>query len=154
TEADGSFGDFTFAYYADLLSSPRFLNHFINSSIFAAGSGLLATVLGAGQAWIVERTDTPLRQYVFVIAVVSLGIPHVLYTVAWLLILGKSGPVNELLEALSGSDAPVFLVNSLWGMILVEGMIWAPLGFLLFSSVFRLSDPSFEEAALMSGAGI
>src|SRR5262249_30427064 len=47
-----------------------------------------------------------------------------------------------------------FSVNSLWGMILIEGMIWAPLGFLLLSSVFRLSDASFEEAAMMSGAGV
>src|SRR5262245_28641672 len=75
TEADGSFGEFTFEYYVELLSSPRFLDHFVNSTLFAAGSGLLATVLGAGQAWIVERTDTPLRQYVFLMAVVSLGIP-------------------------------------------------------------------------------
>ena len=50
--------------------------------------------------------------------------------------------------------APVFSVNSMWGMILIEGMIWAPLGFLLLSSVFRLSDASFEEAAMMSGAGM
>jgi iron(III) transport system permease protein len=39
-------------------------------------------------------------------------------------------------------------------MILIEGMIWAPLGFLLLSSVFRLSDAAFEEAAMMSGAGL
>ena len=39
-------------------------------------------------------------------------------------------------------------------MILIEGMIWAPLGFLLLSSVFRLSDATFEEAAVMSGAGL
>src|SRR4051812_13445567 len=154
TNADGSFGDFTFEYYRDMVTSPAFFNHFINSSLFAAGSAVLALVLGALQAWIVERTDTPLRQYVFLIAVVSLSIPHVLYTVAWLLILGKAGPVNTLLMSLFGSEAPLFAVNSLWGMILIEGMIWAPLGFLLLSSVFRLADASFEEAAMMSGAGL
>jgi len=154
TNADGSFGDFTLGYYRDMVSSPRFFNHFINSSLFAAGSAVLALVLGALQAWIVERTDTPLRQYVFLVAVVSLGIPHVLYTVAWLLILGKAGPVNALLMAVFGAEAPLFSVNSLWGMILIEGMIWTPLGFLLLSSVFRLADASFEEAAMMSGAGL
>ena len=154
TNADGSFGEFTFEYYRELLSSPRFLSHFLNSAFFAAGSGVLAIVLGGVQAWIVERTDTPLRQYVFLIAVVSLGIPHVLYTVAWLLILGKGGPVNLFLMDILGADGPLFSVNSMWGMILIEGMIWAPLGFLLLSSVFRLSDASFEEAAMMSGAGI
>ena len=153
TNADGSFGDFTLEYYAELFSSPRFIDHLLNSAAFAGGSALLAIALGAVQAWIVERTDTPLRQYVFLIAVVSLSVPHVLYTVAWLLILGKAGPVNQFLMAVTGSDAPLFSVNSLWGMILIEGMIWTPLGFLLLSSVFRLSDAAFEEAALMSGAG-
>ena len=129
-------------------------SHFLNSALFAVGSGVLAIVLGGAQAWIVERTDTPLRQYVFLIAVVSLGIPHVLYTVAWLLILGKGGPVNLFLMGALGTDSPVFSVNSMWGMILIEGMIWAPLGFLLLSSVFRMSDASFEEAAMMSGAGM
>ena len=154
TSADGSFGDFTFEYYRDLFSSPRFFSHFFNSALFAGGSAVLAIALGAVQAWIVERTDTPLRQYVFLLAVVSLGIPHVLYTVAWLLILGKGGPVNLFLMGLLGTDMPVLSVNSLWGMILIEGMIWAPLGFLLLSSVFRLSDVAFEEAAMMSGAGL
>src|SRR6476660_5009733 len=150
TNADGSFGDFTLEYYVDLFSSPRFLNHFLNSAIFAGGSAVLAIALGAAQAWIVERTDTPLRHAVFLIAVVSLSIPHVLYTVAWLLILAKAGPVNQVLMALLDFDTPLFSVNSMWGMILIEGMIWTPLGFLLLSSVFRLSDAAFEEAALVS----
>ena len=72
TNADGSFGDFTLEYYRELFSSPRFFGHFLNSALFAGGSAVLAIVLGAAQAWIVERTDTPLRQYVFLIAVVSL----------------------------------------------------------------------------------
>ena len=48
-EADGSFGDFTFGYYRDLLTSPRFFSHFVNSGIFAAGSGLVAIAVLSGQ---------------------------------------------------------------------------------------------------------
>jgi iron(III) transport system permease protein len=40
------------------------------------------------------------------------------------------------------------------GMILVEGMLWMPLAFLLLSSLFRNMDGAIEEAAMMSGAGI
>ena len=154
TNPDGSFGDFTFDYYRDLFDSPRFLSRFINSSLFALGAALLAIILGATLAWIVERTDTPLRQYAFLISIISLGIPHVLYTAAWLLVLGRRGPVNLFLMDLLGSDAPLITINSLGGMILVEGLIWTPLGFLLLSAVFRSADTAFEEAALMSGASI
>ncbi len=38
-------------------------------------------------------------------------------------------------------------------MILVEGVGFAPLTFLLMSAVLRSTDASFEEAALMAGAG-
>jgi iron(III) transport system permease protein len=41
----------------------------------------------------------------------------------------------------------------MWGMVLIEGVGFAPLTFLLMSSVLRSTDASFEEAAMMSGAG-
>ena len=64
------------------------------------GSAFVAIVLGVVQALIVERTNTPGRRYVFLGAVISLGIPHVLYVVAWLLLLGRTGPVNALIAQL------------------------------------------------------
>ncbi len=41
----------------------------------------------------------------------------------------------------------------MWGMILIEGVGFAPLAFFLMSAVLRSTAASFEEAALMSGAG-
>jgi iron(III) transport system permease protein len=104
------------------------------------------------QALIVERTDAPGRDYVFLGVIVSLGVPHVLYTVGWLLLLGKAGPVNDLLHALSGGIAAPVNVYSSWGMILIEGVGFVPLNFLLMSAVLKAIDTSFEEAAMASGA--
>jgi len=154
TKFDGSFDQFTFKFYTELITNPRFFHNLINTSIFAVGSAAVAIFLGVLQAWIVERTNTPGRQYMFLVAIVSLGIPHVLYVVSWLLLLGKSGPVNQILRALLATNSTVVDVYSMWGMILVEGVGYAPLTFLLLSSVFRGTDASFEEASMMSGAGI
>lgn len=151
--ADGTFGVPTFENYFKLFSDPRFFRSLFLSVVYSFGSALVAITIGAVQAWLAERTDAPMRQFLYVIAIVSLGIPYVLYIVAWLLFLGKSGPVNQLLSALLGSGQYVN-VNSLGGMILVEGLMWSPLAFLLLSSVFRNSDASYEEAALMCGAGL
>ncbi len=150
----GARGDFTFDYWTGLFESPLFGRAVRNTAIYAVASALLAIVLGVGQAWIVERTDTPGRRYVFLFSIVSLGIPGVLYTVAWILIFGNSGPVNEALMWLTSSKEPVFRVYSLTGMIIIEAINWAPLAFLLTSSVFRSADASFEEASMMSGASI
>src|SRR5580700_5026354 len=79
TKPDGSFGDLTFAYYQQLFTSRFFLTSLGNTAIYAVGTACLAIVLGTIQALIVERTNTPGRQWVFLGAVISLGIPYVLY---------------------------------------------------------------------------
>src|SRR5437667_4393753 len=154
TRPDGSFDQLTLRYYQQLFTSPYFASSLWNTAVYAVGSAAVAIVLGVVQALIVERTNTPGRRYVFIGAVISLGIPHVLYVVAWLLLLGRTGPVNSLIADLFGAgDGPALNVYSMWGMILVEGIGFAPLTFLLMSAVLRSTDASFEEAALMAGAG-
>ena len=155
TKLDGSFDQLTQRYYQQLFTSRYFAVSLLNTVIYAIGSALIALALGTVQALIVERTNTPGRNYVFLGAVISLGIPHVLYVVAWLLLLGRSGPVSGLIEHLlgAGSDGPALNVYSMWGMVLIEGVGFAPLTFLLMSAVLRSTDAAFEEAAMVSGAG-
>jgi iron(III) transport system permease protein len=154
TNFDGSFGDFTWRYYVDVFANDRFLRNLINATLYACGSAVVAITLGIAQAWIVERTNTPGRNLVFIISIISLGIPSVLYTVSFLLLLGKTGPLNQFLMWATGASTPLFNIYSLWGMVIVEGIEFAPLSFLLLSSVFRSNDAAFEEASMMSGAGI
>ncbi|MDE2476417.1 MAG: iron ABC transporter permease [Alphaproteobacteria bacterium] len=154
TNFDGSFGAFTSRYYRELLSTGRLVPVIATSAAYAGGSALLALLLGGIQAWIVERTNTPLRGLVMIVSIVSLGIPSVLYTISFLLLLGKTGPLNQFLEWATGASGPVFNVYSLGGMIVIQGIEYTPLCFLLLSSVFRSTDASFEEASMMSGAGI
>ncbi len=155
TRPDGSLGPFTLQYYRQLFTSPYFAASLWRTLVYASGSAVVAIVLGVMQALIVERTNTPGRGYAFVAAILSLGIPHVLYVVAWLLLLGRAGPVNELIGFLraAAGEGPALDVYSMWGMILIEGVGYAPLTFLLMSAVLRSTDASFEEAAMMSGAG-
>ena len=154
TTFTGEFDKFTFDFYVQLVKDPLFLTSLTNTAIYAIGSAAVAILLGVVQAWIVERTNTPLRKYVFLVAIISLGIPSVLYTISFLLLLGKSGPVNQLLDFFFDTGRNGINVYSMWGMIVIEGIDFAPLAFLLLSSVFRSTDASFEEAAMMSGADV
>ncbi len=154
TTFTGAFDKFTFSFYGDLVKDPLFVTSLMNTAVYALGSACVAILLGALQAWIVERTNTPLRKYVFLVAIISLGIPSVLYTISFLLLLGKTGPVNNLLDFFFATGRDGINVYSMWGMIVIEGIDFAPLAFLLLSSVFRSTDASFEEAAIMCGAGV
>jgi iron(III) transport system permease protein len=153
-DARGGFGAFTLGNFAAIFTGRTLAPMLINSVLYPLGAAVLALVLGAAQAWLAERTDASLRQLLYVTAIISLGIPYVLYIVAWLLFLGRAGPFNALLQWLLGGSGPYIDVYSLGGMIFVEGTLWSPFAFLLLAPVLRNSDAAFEEAASMCGAGL
>jgi len=154
TKLTGEIDEFTFRYYRDLLRELQVLGPFLNTLFFSAGSALLATVLGGVGAWIVTRTDTPLRGLGYFTAFASFGTPFILYTIGWLLLLGKAGPVNFWLKRLFHQTGPVVNVYSMWGMIFVEALLWSPFVFLMLAAAFRSMDPSLEEASAACGARI
>jgi iron(III) transport system permease protein len=151
TARDGSFQGFTFRYYRELWNGRFFLPSLYNSLVYSIGSALIAIIIGTVQALIVERTDAPGRKLVLFGAIISLGVPHVLYTVSWLLLLGRAGPLNQFLAAFVSQEATVN-VYSMWGMIFIEGLGFVPLTFLLMSAILKSNDAAFEEAAMMAGA--
>ena len=97
---------------------------------------------------------SPFRGCAWAAAIISLGTPYILYATAWLFLLGRNGPFNDMLRWASGDPRLTFNVASMWGMVLIEGFLWSPLAFLLLALVFRASNSDFEEAAQMSGAGV
>lgn len=153
TKSTGVSDGFTFDNYLWLLSNQSLLTATWNSVVFGVGSVALALTVGGLLAWIVERTNAPMKILAYVTAIVSMGTPYVLYIVAWIFLLGKVGPFNVAWRAL-GLPGDLIQVNSMGSMILVEGLLWSPLVFLMLSATFRASNADLEEAARMSGAGV
>jgi iron(III) transport system permease protein len=150
----GPEGDITIRYFGRVLQDRRLVESLTNSILFALGSATVALVVGGSIAWIVERTNAPLKTLAYLTTVISLGTPYVLYVSAWLFLLGKAGPVNSLWRDLTGSTDVLINVYSLGGMIMVEGFLWSPLVFLLMGATLRNANPELEEAARMSGATV
>jgi iron(III) transport system permease protein len=84
-----------FGNFEAVLRSRHFITTSVNSLVFAAASAMLALVIGWVTAWIVERTNTPLKGLAYLTSIISLGTPYILYVSAWLLFFGKAGPVNH-----------------------------------------------------------
>ncbi len=152
TKLTGEIDEFTLRYYQNLLRELQVIGPFLNTLYFSAGAALLATLLGGSIAWIVTRTDTPLRGLGYFTAFTSFGTPFILYTIGWILLLGKAGPVNFWLKRLLNQTDPVVNVYSMWGMIFVEALLWSPFVFLMLAAAFRSMDPSLEEASAACGA--
>jgi iron(III) transport system permease protein len=153
-DARGLRGEATLVNYVDLLGRGDLLQPFLNTLWFSIASTALALLIGGGLAWIVGRTNTPLRGLGHAVAFMSLAIPFVLYTIAWLLILGQRGPINTLLMGWLGLSSAPINAYTIWSMIAVEGFLWSPLAFLMLSASFRSMDPALEESAMICGGGI
>ncbi|HSF59041.1 MAG TPA: hypothetical protein VLD83_13310, partial [Candidatus Binatia bacterium] len=136
TKLTGELDQFTLSYYRDMFRELQVLGPFLNTVYFSVGSALLATFLGGLVAWIVTRTDSPLRGLGYFTAFASFGTPFILYTIGWLLILGKAGPVNSWLRFFFDHSGPVVNVYSMWGMVFVEALLWSPFVFLLLAASF------------------
>ncbi len=154
TNADFSRGELTLRYYHRLVREPALFTSSLNSTVFAVGSSAVALLFGAMLAWVVERTNAAFKWLAYLTTIISLGTPFILYVSAWLFLLGKAGPVNDLYRLVTGSDGVLINVYSMSGMILVEGFLWSPLVFLLLSATFRTSNPEYEEAARICGASV
>ena len=142
------------ANFATVLGGRHFLASTLATLSFAAGSAVIALVVGSVMAWIVERTNAPLKGLAYLTAIISLGTPYILYVSAWLLVFGKAGPVNQLYRTLTGSTDVLINIYSMPGMVLVEGFLWSPLAFLLVGATLRNANPELEEAARVHGAGV
>lgn len=151
--SDPDTGQLTFANYAHVFSSSSTGELFINTVVFAIGSCLVAFVVGTALAWIIERTDTPMRRFFYVVAIVPIIVPGIVTTIAWLFLLSPQiGWINSILKTVFRLPGAPFNVYTLPGMMWVEGLGASPLVFLLMSAAFKSMDPSLEESASVSGA--
>ncbi len=154
TDAVGDVTGFTLGHFAKMFTDKDALRSIWNSLVFAAGSTVLSLIAGGVLAWLVERTNAPFKILAYLATIISLGTPYILHVIAWLFLLGKVGPLNDLYRLVSGSTDNLFNVNSMTGMILIEGFLWSPLVFLLLGATFRAANADMEEAARMSGATV
>jgi iron(III) transport system permease protein len=154
TDAIGNVTGWTLSHFSKLFTDKDSLTSIWNSFVFAAGSTVLSLISGGVLAWLVERTNAPFKVLAYLTTIISMGTPYILHVIAWLFLLGKVGPLNHTYRELTGSTDVLFNVNSMAGMILIEGFLWSPLVFLLLGATFRASNADMEEAARMSGASV
>ncbi|MFI4981476.1 MAG: ABC transporter permease, partial [Nevskiales bacterium] len=154
TDAIGNVTGWTFIHFRKLATDRDALTSIWNTLVFAAGSTVLSLITGGILAWLVERTNAPCKVFAYLATIISMGTPYILHVIAWLFLLGRVGPLNDLYRQLTGATDNIFEVNSMAGMVLIEGFLWSPLVFLLLGATFRAANADMEEAARMSGASV
>ena len=153
TSLQDAAGDFTFRHYIRAATAPRFQAAAINSLILASSVGVLSVLISAPMAWAIARTDMPLRGLVRVLVFGSLVTPGFLTAMAWILLAGpNAGALNQFYRFMTGSEAGLFNIFSMEGMIFVTLLECYPFAFILISGALTLISPDMEDAANILGA--
>ncbi|GAG03673.1 unnamed protein product, partial [marine sediment metagenome] len=149
----GAFGSFTLEKYTQAYTDPDFAGIILNTIIFTIGSAFVATVLAVFLAYLNTRTNIPFKFLFRILSIIPMMIPHILFSVSWVLLLNPSNGILNLLlrEILSLEGAP-FNIYTLQGMILVEGLLDLPIAYLILAPAMGAFDVSFEESSKVCGA--
>jgi iron(III) transport system permease protein len=139
------------ANFLAVLVNPNVAEALFNTLVVCGGGTLIAVVIGLAFSWIVVRTNTPFKGFIAAASVLPLFAPPLVAGVAWT-ILGspKTGLINTMFKW-AHLDWHVNFY-SLWGLVFVFGIYYAPYVYMFTSSALRNMDPSLEEAAEISGA--
>lgn len=150
-----AFGSFTTAKYVAAYTDPFLLEVTLNTVVFVVGSSLFSTVLALFLAYLNTRTNIPMKGVFTVLSIVPMMIPHLLFSVSWALLLNPSnGLLNMVLQGMFGLDEAPLNIYSLWGMILVEGLLNMPIAYLIIAPAMASFDVSLEESSRVFGASI
>jgi len=149
-----AFGRFTLDKYVEAYTDPALLDVIVNTTVFVLGSSLLSTILALFLAYLNNRTDIPFKFLFKILSIVPMMIPHLLFSVSWALLLNPSnGMINLALKNVLSLESAPFNVYSLWGMILVEGLLDLPIAYLIIAPAMASFDVALEESSRVFGAG-
>jgi len=153
SEGLGAFGHFTVDKYVRSYTDPELLGILVNTAIFTVGSGVVATFLALFLAYLNTRTNIPFKFLFRIISIIPMMIPHILFSVSWVLLLNPSnGLINLFLKELLHLDGSLFNIYTLPGMILVEGLLDLPIAYLILAPALAAFDISLEESSKVCGA--
>lgn len=154
TGLPGRAGDVTLASFQQAYADPVLGQVLVNTLQFAGGTVLVALAFAVPLAWLVNRTDLPLKQAVVVLMIAGFLIPVFLRAIGWILVFSPQiGMANQLARALFGLDSPPFSIYNIPGMAVVQGLSLVPSSFFMLSAAVHAMDPVLEEASQTSGAG-
>jgi iron(III) transport system permease protein len=149
----------TLQNYVAAFSMPLYYQALGTTLWLATVGTALTLVIAVLFAWLIERTDMPLRNLAWTLILIPMAIPGVLFALGWALLLApNTGALNVILRhglKLIGIELTTGPLNiySVTGLIFLDGLRGVTTVFLMVVGAFRMMDPSLEEAAMVSKAG-
>ncbi len=134
-------------------STPGIVRAITNTFTLAITRQVIALALGCFFAWLIARTDLPMKGFLEFFFWIAFFLPALPETMGWILLLDpKYGLLNQAILSLGVFAQAPFNIYSFWGIV------WAHLGgtvsikVMLLTPAFRNLDAALEESSRISGA--
>lgn len=148
-------GEFNIRDVAKIILEKETYQALKNSLIIASGTTVGSTIVGTFFAWLVTRTDLPYKGFMKAMFLVPFMLPSFIGALAWKMLLSpNAGFINKFFINHFGFDGPIFNIYSYLGICLVEVMYLFPFVFIQVCGALERMDPTLEESARISGAGL
>jgi iron(III) transport system permease protein len=135
------------------LTDDKNLDAMWNTVKIALFATVLGTIMGVFYAWLLGRSDIPMKGVMRALFNIPYMFPPFLGAMAWdLLLNGRSGYLNRFLVTTFGLQKMPFNINTIAGIVFVEVSYYFPFVFMQVISAFERMDPTLEESARIAGA--
>jgi iron(III) transport system permease protein len=152
TDANGAL---TPGNFVRLAIDPTFVAPYLTAIEIAASVALGAAAASLPLAWLVARTDLPLRRTIRALVTASFVTPPFLGAIAWeILAAPNSGLLNQLYRALFGADQyeHLFDIYTTTGVVFVMACYSFPYVFVLVANALDNIPGELEDASAILGA--
>ncbi len=145
-------GALSAAHYTRLFTVPVYAQVLLITLKTAAWTTVFALLAGYPVAYLLATVRHSTRNTLIILVLMPFWTSFLVRTFAWIVLLGRNGAVNGLLQALGITDAPVTLIYNFTGVMI--GMVHAlmPLAVLTMLPVMESIDPDLRKAAATLGA--
>jgi putative spermidine/putrescine transport system permease protein len=125
----------------------------INTARLGIETVIGTTLLGVPIALLYWHSGKNVRQILVFLTLIPMLTSNVVRTFAWIVILGRQGPISEALFSLGITGTPTSLMFTELGLVLAMCQIDLPLIILPLIAVLSRTPFQITEAAQVSGAG-
>lgn len=146
-------GRFDITLFTEIILDPANIGAMWNTIKIALLVTVLGTLVGLFFAWLLGRSDIPLKGLMRSMFTIPYMFPPFFGAMAWELLLSpRSGYLNNWLITTFGLTSAPFNISSIGGIVFVEMSYYFPFVFMQVVSALERMDPTLEESARIAGA--
>jgi len=144
-----------FLFYKGIIgfnySFNTFVNPFLNSIKISIWVFIWTTIIGGTLAWLVIKTDFPLKRMVDNFCIIAFAIPPYIIALSWLQIFGRNGYLERIVKLVFHLENFTPSPYSLNATIFVLTLHLFPLMYFSIKNALNNIDPKIEYAGYLSG---